>query len=82
MAAVLAAIDSAAASIGLPIRNMHTISECGHTGDVDAAIYGMFEMLKEMDSMNGGSGITADDLCEGHPRLEQADPLKYISDTK
>ena len=27
MAAVLAAIDSAAASIGLPIRNMHTISE-------------------------------------------------------
>lgn len=77
MAAVLAAIDSAAASIGLPIRNMHTISESGHTGDVDAAIYGLFELLKEMDGKNGGKGITAADLCAGHPRLDSASGLSH-----
>lgn len=77
MAAALASVDSAAASIGLPIRNMHTISESGHTGDVDAAIYGMFYMLKEMDSMNGGKGISADDLRSGHPRLDQSSCLTH-----
>ncbi len=77
MAAVLAAIDSAAASIGLPIRNMHTISETGHTFDVDAAIYGMFYLLKEMDEMHGGKGITADDLREGHPRLDQSGAIAH-----
>ncbi len=77
MAAVLAAIDSAAASIGLPIRNMHTISETGHTFDVDAAIYGMFHLLKEMDSMNGGKGITADDLRDGHPRLDESGSIAH-----
>jgi len=77
MAAALAAIDSAAASIGFPIRNMHTISESGHTGDVDAAIYAIFETLKHMDSMNGGSGITVDDLRSGHPRLDQSSALVH-----
>lgn len=77
MAAVLAAIDSAAASIGLPIRNMHTISESGHTKDVDAAIHGLFLMLKHMDAMHGGSGITAADLHSGHPRLDGAAPLVH-----
>lgn len=77
MAAVLAAIDSAAASIGLPIRNMHTISETGHTFDVDAAIYGMFHLLKEMDSMNGGKGIQADDLRDGHPRLDDGSSIEH-----
>jgi endoglucanase len=70
MAAVLAAIDSASASIGFPIRNMHTISESGHTGDVDAAIHALYQMVRHMDAMNDGKGITADDLREGHPRLD------------
>lgn len=77
MAAVLAAIDSAAASIGFPIRNMHTISESGHTGDVDAAIYGIYHTLEHMDGLNGGSGITANDLRAGHPRLDQSVELVH-----
>jgi len=31
MASVLASVDSAATSVGFPTRNMHTISESGHT---------------------------------------------------
>ncbi len=77
MAAVLAAIDSAAASIGFPIRNMHTISESGHTGDVDAAIYGLFKTLQHMDAMNGGSGMTANDLRNGHPDLEKSASIQH-----
>jgi putative aminopeptidase FrvX len=77
MAAVLAAIDSASASIGFPIRNMHTISESGHTGDVDAAIYGLYHMLERMDSMNDGQGISADDLRDGHPRLDESQELTH-----
>ncbi|MGI9518381.1 MAG: hypothetical protein ACR2NP_15100, partial [Pirellulaceae bacterium] len=77
MAAVLAAIDSASASIGFPIRNMHTISESGHTGDVDAAIHALFETLRHMDGLNGGAGITAGDLRDSHPRLDQSSPLTH-----
>lgn len=77
MAAVLAAIDSAAASIGLPIRNMHTISESGHTGDTDAAIHCLHRLLVHMDEANGGKGITADDLRAGHPRLDQSTALTH-----
>lgn len=77
MASFFASIDSASASIGFPIRNMHTISESGHTGDVDAAIYGIYHTLEFMDSMNDGAGITGDDLREGHPRLDQADTLTH-----
>jgi len=77
MAAVLAAIDSAAASIGFPIRNMHTISESGHTGDVDAAIYGLYHLLEYMDAMNGGRGITHHDLRSSHPRLDESSNLTH-----
>ncbi|MEZ6137096.1 MAG: M28 family peptidase [Pirellulaceae bacterium] len=77
MAAVLASIDSAAASIGIPIRNMHTISESGHTSDVDAAIYSMFHLLKHMDEQNAGQGIQAVSLRSGHPRLDNSAPLKH-----
>jgi len=77
MAAVLAAIDSAAASIGFPIRNMHTISESGHTGDVDAAIYVLFHLLQHMDQLHDGQGIQADDLRDGHPRLDAAGGLAH-----
>jgi endoglucanase len=77
MAAVLAAIDSASASIGFPIRNMHTISESGHTGDVDAAIHALYQTIVHMEGMNSGKGITADDLKDGHPRLDQSSALGH-----
>lgn len=77
MAAVLAAIDSACASIGFPIRNMHTISESGHTGDVDAAIHAIYQTMRNMDTMNGGSGITSNDLRESHPRLDNSTALTH-----
>lgn len=78
MAAVLAAIDSASASIGFPIRNMHTISESGHTGDVDAAIHAIYQTMVHMDAMNDGSGITANDLRESHPRLDESSALTHV----
>jgi len=77
MAAVLAAIDSASASIGFPIRNMHTISESGHTGDVDAAIHAIYQTMVHMDGLNGGKGITGDDLRDSHPRLDEAESLTH-----
>ena len=77
MAAFLSSTDSASTSIGFPIRNMHTISETGHTGDVDAAIYAITETLKRMDQMNGGLGMTASDFQEGHPRLDHATELHH-----
>lgn len=70
MAAALAGFDSAATSIGFPIRNMHTISETGHTGDVLAAIYGIEGTLRDMDAMNAGNGITRDDFADNHVRLD------------
>ncbi len=70
MAAVLAGIDSASASIGFPIRNMHTISETGHTKDVLAAIAGMEATFRAMDKMNKGKGINVDELKDNHPRLD------------
>lgn len=71
MAAALAGIDSAATSIGFPIRNMHTISETGHTKDVLAAVHGMEALLRHLDSMNSGKGIRREDLLDGHPRLDE-----------
>ena len=70
MSAALAGVDSAATSMGFPIRNMHTISECGHTSDVLAAIHGMAATLRMMDGMNRGKGLTRDDLKNHHPRLD------------
>lgn len=69
MAASLAGIDSAATSVGFPIRNMHTISETGHTRDVLAAIHGMVATLRHIDEMNGGKGLNIADLEAGHPDL-------------
>ena len=82
MAGVFAAIDSAATSIGFPIRNMHTISESGHTGDVLAAIHGMFHMLQAMEERE----LTAEDFRGGHPRLDEVaaiepvDPATLVDD--
>ncbi|GIW72317.1 MAG: hydrolase [Planctomycetota bacterium] len=72
MAAVLASIDAAAASIGFPIRNMHTISELGHTGDVLGAIHALLGTLEDMAAANEGAGLSAEDLRAAHPRLDAA----------
>lgn len=77
MAGVLASVDSAAASLGFPIRNMHTISEIGHTGDVLACIHAIDRTLKRLDRMNDGTGVSRDDFRGGHPRLDQVKPLKH-----
>jgi endoglucanase len=77
MAAVFAAVDAPATSIGFPIRNLHTISETGHTGDVLASIHVIAGALADMDAMNEGKGVTREDFAKGHPRLDQASPLKH-----
>jgi putative aminopeptidase FrvX len=69
MAGFLASIDAAAASVGFPIRNMHTISEAGHTGDVLCAIHVMYELVVALEKKN----LTAKQLLtDSHPRLDQA----------
>lgn len=75
MASSLAGVDSAATSVGFPIRNMHTISETGHTGDVLAAIHGMVATLRIMDAMHDGTGLTKEDLLNGHPNLADSKHL-------
>lgn len=75
MAAALAGFDSAATSIGFPIRNMHTISETGHTGDVLAAIHGIEATVRMMDGMNRGKGVTLDNFRNGHVRLDEVKPV-------
>jgi putative aminopeptidase FrvX len=76
MAAVLASLDAASTSIGFPIRNMHTISESGHTGDVLAALHLLHHTLLAMDAM-GEHGMADADLLDTHPRLDQASPLAH-----
>jgi putative aminopeptidase FrvX len=76
MAGVFAARDSAATSLGFPIRNMHTISESGHTGDVLAAVHVVAGLVDRLDGMNDGSGATPDDFRNNHPRLDGAPRLK------
>lgn len=73
MAAVFAAIDCAATSVGFPIRNMHTISESGHTGDVLAAICVLVATIQSLDQELDPAAALRDE----HPRLDQADPLTH-----
>lgn len=70
MAAALAGVDSAAITIGYPIRNMHTASESAHTGDLIASICAITELLRYFNELNNGTGITADDLKNSHIRLD------------
>lgn len=72
MAAVLAGVDAAATSVGFPIRNMHTISESAHTGDVLACIHAMDATIRKMDK----DKVTPDAFRNGHPRLDQVKTLK------
>lgn len=79
MAGVFAAIDAAATSIGFPIRNMHTISETGHTGDVLAAVWAMVHMIEEMDR----DKVTVEDFKNGHVRLDNLERIQpYIAPPK
>ncbi len=75
MAAALAGFDSASISVGFPIRNMHTISETGHTKDILAAIAGMEATFRDLDKMNRNKGITTDDLKNNHARLDNVSSL-------
>ncbi|MCK6511159.1 M28 family peptidase [Myxococcota bacterium] len=79
MAGVLASIDCAATSVGFPIRNMHTISEAGHTGDLLASIYAMFYLLQSMDQAEDGQGLSQHAFHRGHPRLDTAPALTHLS---
>lgn len=73
MAAVLASVDSAATSIGFPTRNMHTISESGHTGDVLAAIHVLKQTILAMD----GETDLAASFRESHPRLDEVTEIEH-----
>ncbi|WP_413112351.1 M28 family peptidase [Thaumasiovibrio sp. DFM-14] len=70
MAAALAGVDSAAITIGYPIRNMHTGSESAHTGDLLASIHAITELLRHFNQQNDGKGMTQDDLKNSHIRLD------------
>ncbi len=71
MAAALAGVDSAAVTIGYPIRNMHTSSESAHTGDLLSSIYAVTGLLRRFNGLNNGQGISRADLENGHIRLDQ-----------
>ena len=77
MAGFLASIDAASTSVGFSIRNMHTISESAHTGDVLCAVHALYETLRALDQMGDGAGITAADLLAALPRLDVAEPLVH-----
>jgi putative aminopeptidase FrvX len=77
MAAVFAAIDAASASVGFPIRNMHTISETAHTGDVLASIHALDSLLSLADQQK----LTPNSLRSNHPRLDLASPLSFTPPT-
>ncbi len=73
MAAVLASVDSAATSVGFPTRNMHTISESGHTGDVLAAIHVLKDTILELDEESDPFGV----FRQSHPRLDGIDEITH-----
>ena len=75
MAAVLGGIDCAATSVGFPIRNMHTVSELAHTGDLLAATHALLALVRELEA--GGGGATRDFLrsAAAHPDLGQSSEL-------
>jgi len=77
MAGVLAGVDCAATSVGFPIRNMHTISETAHTGDVLAAIHGIHGALMALDGGAVDDATLADRFENDHPRLDRAESLLH-----
>ncbi|MFV8835109.1 M20/M25/M40 family metallo-hydrolase [Aquisalimonas sp.] len=78
MAGVLASVDCAATSIGFPIRNMHTISETGHTGDLLAAVHVIHRTVESLDALPDAHKA----FRENHPRLDQAGALVHQGSEK
>lgn len=78
MAGVLAAVDCVATSIGFPIRNMHTISETGHTKDVLAAIHAITHTVQALDALPDPHR----EFLDHHPRLDEAGPLGHQGSDK
>lgn len=74
MAGAFANVDAAATSIGFPIRNMHTISETAHTGDVLCAIHALFHLALDCEKAK----VCRQTFIEGHPRLDYCKPLQVI----
>lgn len=72
MAGVFAGIDCASTSVGFPIRNMHTISETGHTGDVLASVHALHALIEHMEFLK----LTAQDFKNRHPRLDHVSSLQ------
>lgn len=77
MAGVLANVDCAAVSVGIPIRNMHTISETGHTSDVLAALHGVVAAARLLDERGADPEALRRHFREHHPRLDRADPVAH-----
>jgi endoglucanase len=77
MAGVLGNVDCAATSVGMPIRNMHTISESGCTHDVLACTHAVAETLKALDAEETKPGVLAEAFKSQHPRLDYAQPLAH-----
>ena len=73
MAGVFASIDAAATSIGFPIRNMHTISETGHTGDVLASVWALVHTLERMEKEK----ITVEDFKASHVRFDKVEAIGW-----
>ena len=71
MAGVLASVDTAATSLGFPIRNMHTVSECGNTSDVLAAVHLLHRFLCHLED----TGMDAESWKKQHPRLDLPPPI-------
>jgi endoglucanase len=77
MAGVLGNVDCAATSVGMPIRNMHTISESGCTRDVLACTHAVAETIKALDAEETTPGTLAERFRNQHPRLDQAEPRRH-----
>lgn len=77
MAGVLGNVDCAATSVGMPLRNMHTISESACTRDVLACTHAVAETLQALDQEETQTGILAAAFCDNHPRLDAAQPLRH-----
>ena len=77
MAGVLGNVDCAATSVGMPIRNMHTISESGCTRDVLACTHAVAATLQAMDAEETTTGTLASAFRGNHPRLDQARGLDH-----
>jgi len=74
MAGVLGAVDCAAASVGIPTRNMHTASEMASTRDIDAALHGVLEFIK----LASEQCVTRHSLEQAHANLAVAKELAVM----